>query len=115
MGGHRRRPSGLVGRVAQFDRDAGVVMPFPWQPTRPERMRSDSHQLLEPFDFSALDQNASLPLGPSLQVVNRDRLPADHERAGIRIGEPLIHGRPRDAHLPGRIVGGQKEVGHDGG
>jgi len=72
VGGHRRRPSGLVGRVAQFDRDAGVVMPFPWRPTRSERMWPDSHHLLEPFDFSALDQNASLPLGPVLSKNSSD-------------------------------------------
>lgn len=105
-------PTRLVVGVSQFDGNAGELMPFPWRTTPGKGAWLHTHYLSESSDLPRIDPNASLPLGPSLKVIDRDRLPSDHERTGVRVGEPLVYRGPGNAQSLGRFFGGKEMIGH---
>lgn len=86
--------------------DSREGVSFDGGPPLHDRLWSDPHQVFEAFDFSGLNLDTPLALSPTLEVVDYGSLAADHECAGIRLGEPSIEARRRDAQSPGCFVRG---------
>ncbi len=95
----------MVGN-AEFDGDPGIINTFGRQSAPAGRPRSDSHQLVKPLDLAGLDLDPPLPLGTALEVVDGNRAAAKDERTVIRLGEPIVKARPRNAQSLGRVGGG---------
>ncbi len=106
MGGDRRRDARLVTRVAQFDVDAGVVMPLCRWAALPPATWLHPHGVLDTLDFHRLQLNTALAFRSPLKILDGVWLAADQERAGIRLGKPPIHGRPRNPQCPSGLGGG---------
>ncbi len=82
-------------------------------PTGHGDLRRNSHQLLEPLDLAGFDLNFSLALCARLKVTNRNALTANDEHAVIRLPEPRVEGRRRNAETARGLFRGEQFVGHD--
>lgn len=65
---------------------------------------SHPHGFVEPPDFPCIDPDPPLTLGAALQVIDRDRLAAELETAGIRSTEPIVERRLGNAQSSGSFV-----------
>ena len=63
------------------------------------------HQLANSLYFGSLDANSALPLWPTLEVVDRDRLTADDEQTPIRLAEPVVERGRADPQPTLRFLG----------
>lgn len=94
-------------RSSKFDRDTReTACRYRWTP-HCVLMRADLHQLSQSLDFPGLNGDPPLPSGPSLKVVDRDRLALEHELSGIRLAKPVVQAGPGYPEPPCRLRRGQ--------
>ncbi len=87
-------------------------MSLRWRAALPHRAWPDAHQVLESLNLVSFDLDSPLPLGATLEVVDGNRATTKGERTGVRLGEPVVKGRPGDAQSSGGLSSCQKLVFH---
>ena len=92
--------------MSQRDGDPRIGIAMEGWSAGADRLRSDAHQVLDPFDLSGFQENAPLPARTALVIVDRDLLAADHEQPPIGPAEPVIQGYGRDTQVARSLLSG---------
>ena len=83
------------------------------QPALAREPRCNPQCFTDPLNLFKLDPNPTLPTASRLKVPDRERLVAQHQESGPRLGKPIVKARRRDSQTTGRFLGGEELIcGH---
>ena len=93
-----------IVRPAQFGSDVLHRCLFAWRSSNWWRLGRDKHQFQQAVQFLAVNLDATLSLATALVIIDGRRLTANHERARIRLGQPVVQRRRTDAESASGVL-----------